>query len=324
MEKEKDGMGDRNDRREGKRVRSRITDMSRAWVIKFISRAFNKCLRIVQRALTPASAHGDSEGLIQKPESISIQRPKTASYVRIDIGLSDDASHSAECLLDNEDRLIVGIEPHPENIRGLIYGTSKAYSVSLKDGLVRHGFNCKFISDLRSKFIVINGAAGSSEIPTKRRFYSAYPDKGNSSLYKIQSPKSTGNITDRDFDVTEFPLSDLLEKIKNAGFEFVETLKIDTEGHELEVLKGCGENIRNILFCRVECFKGIYENSRYAKPESQPAHIILGQNGFHDSATAIIEYLGKYKFKLVSSRPGDYVFLNQALEGLLKEHEVYP
>jgi len=317
-------MGNPNVRCNGENVRTKMTDKSRAWVIKFISRAFNKCLRIVQRALTPVAVHGDSEGFIQKPESISIQRPKSARYVRIDIGLSNDASHSAECLLDNDDRLIVGIEPHPENIRGLTYGTSKAHSVSLKDGLVRHGFNCKFISDLRSKFIVINGAAGSSEVPVKRRFYSAYPDKGNSSLYKIQSPQSTGNITDREFDVTEFPLSDLLEKIKSAGFQFVETLKIDTEGHELEVLKGCGENIRNILFCRVECFKGIYENSRYAKPESQPAHIILGQNGFHDSASAIIDYLSKYKFKLVSSRPGDYVFLNQALEGLLQEHEVYP
>jgi FkbM family methyltransferase len=317
-------MGNPNARCGGKNLRTKLTDKSRAWVIKFISRAFNKCLRIVQSGLTPSTVHSDSEEFIQKPGAISIKRPKSANYVRIDIGLSNDASHSAECLLDNDDRLIVGIEPHPENISGLVYGTSKAHSVSLKDGMVRHGFNCKFIPDLRLKFIVIKGAAGSCEVPMTRKFYSAYPDKGNSSLYKIQSPQSTGNITDREFDVTEFPLSDLLEKIKSAGFQFVEALKIDTEGHELEVLKGAGENIRNILFCRVECFKGIYENSRYVKPGSQPAHIILGQNGFHDSATAIIDYMSKYEFRLVSSRPGDYVFLNQALEGLLQEHEVYP
>lgn len=293
-------------------------------VIELACRVFNKSLNVIHKTLTPKMVADDWGKLILKPETISIYRPKTAKFVRIDVGLSNDASHSVECLLDNEDRLIIGIEPHPENIKGLIFGTTKANSISLKDRLVRRGLNCKWTPDLREKFLVINGAAGSSSVPIKRRFYSAYPDKGNSSFYKIHSLELTGNITDREFDVVEFPLSSLLKQITEAGFEFVETLKIDTEGHELEVLKGCGEHIRQILYCRVECFKGIYENSRHAERESLPAHIILGPDGYTDSATSIIKYLEDYNFKLVSSRPGDYLFLNRELESLLTQYEIYP
>jgi FkbM family methyltransferase len=296
----------------------------RSRLIELLCRIFYKSLRVMQKTFVVASIKSDLAELIQNPETISISRPETASYVRIDVGLSNDASHSVECLLDTENRLVIGIEPHPENIQGLIYGTAKEHSISLKDGLVRHGYNSKYIPMLNSRFIVINGAAGSSSVPVQRTFYSAYPDRGNSSLYKIQSPKLTGNVTDSEFHVIEFPLSGLLEKIKLAGFEFVETLKIDTEGHELEVLKGCGDNIRQILYCRVECFKGIYENTSFAKQDSMPTHIALGLGGYVDSATAIIKYLDGYNFRLISSRPGDYVFINRDLESLLSEHEIYP
>lgn len=317
-------MNKQNTQRSSKKGVIYSKDGIRSQLIQFTCRLFNKILVIIHKSFVPAVSINDFENLIQKPDAISIHRPKTAKYVRIDVGLSNDASHSVECLLDNEDRLIIGIEPHPDNITGLIYGTAKAHSVSLKDGLVRHGFNCKYIPDLHAKFVVIRGAAGSSNTPVNRKFYSAYPDKGNSSLYKIQSLHSTGNITDRVFEVTEFSLSILLSQIKEAGFEFIESLKIDTEGHELEVLKGCGDDIRQILYCRVECFKGIYDNTRYSERDVQPVHIILGSDGYHDSATAIIQYLEIYNFRLVSSQPGDYIFLNRDLERLLTEYEIFP
>jgi FkbM family methyltransferase len=297
---------------------------TRSKLIEFICRLLNKILTVIYKIFVPAVTVDDFNNLIQKPDSVSIQRPKLAKYVRIDIGLSNDASHSVECLLDYEDRFLIGIEPHPDNIIGLIYGTAKAHMISLKDNLVRHGYNYKYIPELSTKFIIIHGAAGSSKQPINRKFYSAYPDKGNSSFYKIQTPQSTGNITDKEFEVTEFPLSMILNQVKEAGFEFIESLKIDTEGHELEVLKGCGDSIRQILFCRIECFKGIYNNTRYADPHAQPGHIILGADGYHDSASAIIKYLENYKFRLISSRPGDYIFLNRDLEKLLTEHELSP
>ena len=187
----------------------------RSKIIELTCQLFNKILSFIYFSpLFRTSITDNLEKLIHKPETVSICRPTTVNFVRVDVGLSNDASHSVECLLDNEDRLIIGIEPHPGNIKGLIFGTAKAHSISLKDRIVRYGFNYKHIKDLHEKFILINGAAGSSRVPTKRLFYSAYPDRGNSSFYKIHSLETTGNITDTEFYVIEFPLVDLFKKLR--------------------------------------------------------------------------------------------------------------
>ena len=46
--------------------------------------------------------------------------------------------------------------------------------------------------------------------------------------------------------------------------------------------------------------------------------------GFADSAKGIIDYLSSYGFRLISTSPGDYVFLNTNLEYLLEKNEVSP
>lgn len=293
----------------------------KAGLVEFSCKLMNRVLRVLY-SISYKNKLGSFMGL--QPVNLKLSVPENVKFIRIDVGLSDDASHTVECLLDNDDRMILGVEPHPENIKGLYFGTPKFYSVSLKECFVRKGYNFKKIPELQKKFVVIRGAAGSSMTLVNRKFYSAYPDKGNSSLYNIQSIKSTGNVVDKEFEVTEFPLSLLFDAIDSAGFSFVESLKIDTEGHELEVLKGASEHLHKVMYCRVECFKGRYSNALYINPKTQPKHIILGENGYHDSATAIISYLEKYNFKLVSSAPGDYTFINLGLRHLLTEYEIYP
>ena len=190
---------------------------------------------------------------------LEIKIPDKINYLRIDIGLSDDASHSVEALIDNEDRMIIGIEPHPKNIEGLKKGVPKHYSVSLVNKYLRKGYNFKFMNDLSEKFVIIQGAAGSSESIQERKFYSAYPDKGNSSFYQIHSMEATGNISDEQFIVKEFSLNYLLSKIDFDRVDFIESIKIDTEGHELEVIKGASNFMEKILYLEsnvfVECTK---------------------------------------------------------------------
>jgi FkbM family methyltransferase len=281
-------------------------------------------INLVRIAYLFRSKHNHLAHIIDAAD-IRFEIPEATQYVRVDVGLSDDASHSVECLFDdNRDRLIIGIEPHPESVRNLWSGVSKFYSVSLASELIRKGNLVKKIPGLRSRFLIIQGAAGSCALPSKRIFFSAFPDRGNSSLYNIQTPASTGNINDSQFEVTEFPLSIVLERLKSQGVSFVESLKIDTEGHELEVLKGAGELLDMVLYCRVECFKGVYPNTQFAIRSNQPPHIKLADGGFHDSASEIIAFLDKYNFRLISSKPGDYVFLNESLRSLLNEHEVFP
>lgn len=290
-------------------------------LISVLCRVFNKAIRLLYKVFPDGL---DSHGRVVDPKNISLSNGMFLKFARIDVGLSDDASHSVEFLMENQERLIVGIEPHPENIQKIIKGTSKFHSISLADGYIRKGYLVRRIEDLDKKFILVGGAAGSVDIPTTRKFYSAYPDRGNSSLYNFHSKKFSGNEVDKVIEVIEFPLSIILEKLKTLGFNFIESLKIDTEGHELDVLKGAGDYLNMVLYCRVECFVGLFEGSKNAKLKSFPSHIILHEDGYSDSASAVIHYLEKFNFKLIASHPGDYVFLNQNLEYLLTQHELYP
>lgn len=245
-------------------------------------------------------------------------------FLRIDVGLSDDASHSVDTLLDYDNRAVIGIEAHPENIKKLISGSSKFYSLSTEYDYVRKGNIIKPIKDIKNRFLLLEGAAGSCSSPTIRTFYSAFPDKGNSSLYDIHSYEGTGNISDKQIDVTEFPLSDVLSKIDFERFPFVESLKIDTEGHELEVLKGCGKYLKKILYCRIECFRGFYPHALKVNPSKRPKYQEVREDGFADSASFISSYMEKQGFQLIYSKPGEYTFINVNLKHLLLENEVFP
>jgi hypothetical protein len=258
------------------------------------------------------------------PNEIEIPMFAEGKYVRVDVGLSDDASHSVESLIGNDSRIIIGVEPHPLNLMGLLTGVSKFHSISIAFGLVRKGLIFRRIPNLQKRFILVRGAAGSSPNVKPKRFYSAFPDRGNSSFYPMQSLELTGNRIDKYFDVDEFPLSIILEKVLHAGYPFVESLKIDTEGHELEVLQGAGQFLRYVLFCRVECFRGIYDKSKKVDPRVLPQHYVYGEGGFADSAKGIIDYLANFDFRLISTAPGDYILLNRQLEYLLDSNEVAP
>ncbi len=290
------------------------------FVLSILLRIFNRLVRIAYKI--PSKYSNDVN--ILKPESLEIKIPDKIKYLRIDIGLSDDAAHSVEALLDNEDRMIIGIEPHPKNIEGLKKGMPKHYSISLDNKYVRKGYNLKLIDDLLDKFIIIQGAAGSSKNIQERKFFSAYPDRGNSSFYETQSPEVSGNTSDEHFIVKEFSLNYLLSQIDFGRIDFIESIKIDTEGHDLEVIKGASRFMDRILYFRIECFRGIYPNSEFAEKNKFPSHILFGTDGYVDSASAIIEYLKNYNFSLISTQPGDYVFLNEKLKYKLLNHQVYP
>ena len=288
--------------------------------IRFLIRVFQKQLKLVLLILPSGKGSYKS----QRPNSLSFDFPPIIKHLRIDVGLSDDASHSVECLMDHDDRAIIGVEPHPDNITLLKRGTAKFHSISLNGGYIRKGHNIRRIPNITSLFCLIQGAAGNVKNIKKRTFFSAFPDRGNSSFYNTQSLEASGNTVDKVFEVDEFPLSKILSSIDFKRFPFIESLKIDTEGHDLDVLKGCGKYLSKVLYCRVECFKGDYPQTRYLDKAKMPSYAISDGKGFFDTATAVVDFLEDKNFVLISSKPGDYVFLNKKLSRHLLNYEVYP
>ena len=102
-------------------------------------------------------------------------------FLRIDVGLSQDASQSAQWILKTNDRGIIGIEPHPININALLNGDCKnkhIEHININNQSVDH-FNISK-KRLNNRYILMK-ASIDEEIGIKP-FYSTSPDTGNSTF----------------------------------------------------------------------------------------------------------------------------------------------
>tara|TARA_A100001011_G_scaffold353059_1_gene394283 strand:- start:350 stop:1126 length:777 start_codon:yes stop_codon:yes gene_type:complete len=88
--------------------------------------------------------------------------------------------------------------------------------------------------------------------------FSDFPGSGTASLTKREIPSS-----DVTFDLlTKVEVSTVEEFWnKNINYDYIDLLKIDVEGHELDVLEGCGEKIKSIKVIQFE-FGGTHIDTR--------------------------------------------------------------
>lgn len=130
---------------------------------------------------------------------------------------------------------------------------------------------------------------------------------GTSTMNRIEAaPEENRAITVQTQTVRTF--------CKNNGISHIDFLKIDTEGHDLYVLQGCGEFLQNIDFIQCEASANRY-------------------NTFHNAFTDIFDFLSKSGFYLfhiggLAFEPGnggypvlrrfDPVFINARVVGPLR------
>jgi FkbM family methyltransferase len=221
--------------------------------------------------------------------------------------------------MDHDDVGVIGIEPHPENCAGVMNGIpEKLWSLCLLNGYSRNGmFKKKFSNE---RFFLIEGAAGGQNGFSMARFFEAYPDKGNSGLYEIQSLENTGNVVKRTLEVVQFPLSEIFSRIDFDRFRYIECLKVDTEGHELEVLKGANDYLESIVFITVEAFRDRYSINKIEAMLSFSSNIkklLTGElsadfsSQVIDTGVGIKKFLSERDFLLVNAKPGEWTFLNR-------------
>lgn len=88
--------------------------------------------------------------------------------------------------------------------------------------------------------------------------FSDFPGSGTASLTKREIPSSTAS-----FDLaTQVEVTTLEEFWKNnICSNYIDFIKIDVEGHELDVLKGCGKKIKDINVIQFE-FGGTHVDTR--------------------------------------------------------------
>jgi FkbM family methyltransferase len=185
------------------------------------------------------------------------QKLKSGLKLRIDVGLSCDMGRSRRWINFDNNVFVIGIEPHPENCSSL-----KNLLSNTKGG---------------DRFYLIESAIDDVEHPTSKEFYgfgwNVWPNNpGCSSLLKPIGRFE--NSTEKVYNVDVISLKSILDKI---DYEFIEVLKTDTQGNDLNVIKSLGEHIQNVVFIDSEYDESDdYENAN----TGEELDIYLKENNF--------------------------------------------
>ena len=142
--------------------------------------------------------------------------------IKIDIGLGQCNSNSLNWLQNSNNLLIVGIDPNPDSIN--------RSSVHINRVLQ---FNTS------NQFQIIPVALSNVTEPTYMNFFNTLDDPGTSSLYE-PSVALLGPIKEK-LNVPVYSLKHFFEKFPFDRFEYIDYIKIDTQGSDFDIIKGAGD-----------------------------------------------------------------------------------
>jgi FkbM family methyltransferase len=148
--------------------------------------------------------------------------------VKIDIGLSYNAPHSQIWLDHDKDLVVFGFEPNPENINSLSSGNIIKKHPSHGEPLKNEYLN--------SRFFLIPVALGNVNEVETLDFYCMERDSGTSSILKPDT-QQLGAIKEI-VQVPVYSLKHFFDVFPWDKYEYIEYIKIDAQGYDLNILKG--------------------------------------------------------------------------------------
>lgn len=207
------------------------------------------------------------------------------SHVKIDIGLSYSAPFSQKWLEKEDDVLVIGFEPNPESVSSILSGNIKKQHPD-------HGepIRAKYIND---RFFLIPVALSNVNNPTEMTFYKMQNDCGTSSLYK-PCDSNIGPVKEI-ISVPVYSLKHFFDVFPWDKYEFIDYIKIDAQGSDLDILKGAGNYLSE---------KVVYIT---AEPE-----YIQYENCSHNNENSMYNYLQNQGFiRVYHPNTQDPTFLNK-------------
>jgi FkbM family methyltransferase len=164
--------------------------------------------------------------------------PENKKKIKIDIGLSYCAPHT-QCWLEhaaneNNDLFVFGFEPNPYNCNSIMY----------KDLITHYNprrLQNKFINE--NYFCLIPVALSNVNEMKYMDFYNMNNDSGTSSLY-YPIDKTLGDIKSIT-KVPVFSLKHFFDIFDWERFPYIEYIKIDAQGSDLDILMGAGDYLKN-------------------------------------------------------------------------------
>lgn len=181
--------------------------------------------------------------------------PEKCTHVKLDIGLSYSAPHSQNWLSKEPNLMVFGFEPNPESVKCIQDG-----NIQKRHPLHGQPLEQKFINEKR--FQLIPNALSNVEKQEEMTFYINSKDCGTSSLFK-HDEKYLGPIKNK-INVPVLSLKMFFDEFPWDRFEYIDYIKIDAQGSDLNILKGAGNYLREkVVFVTAEpdgdCYIGSSE-----------------------------------------------------------------
>ena len=173
--------------------------------------------------------------------------PKNCTHVKIDIGLSYGANQSSTWLHREPNLFVIGFEPNPESVENI-----KAGNIQL-----RHPSHAPAGEPLDKKHLdsgrmmIVQKALSNVEKEEHMTFYINSKDCGTSSLFK-HDEKYLGPIKSQT-NVSVISLKMFFDTFPWDRFEYIDYIKIDAQGSDLNILKGAGDYLKEkVVFVTAE------------------------------------------------------------------------
>lgn len=222
------------------------------------------------------------DNLLPVGETGKLHIPDHIKKVKLDVGLSYDAPHSNWWILnDPNDLYVFGFEPNSDAIMQ-IKGLQPRQSEHL------NRLDTKF---LETNMTIVNVALGKE--CKNVDFYITSGDVGCSSVYKPVDFHVQKKTT-----VQQLTLEQFFEVFPWDRFGYIEYLKIDAQGSDLDIVIGAGEYIKRIVYVTLECEQNQYH----------------GTTNDEASADAYMSSMGFAR--IVHPNTNDPTYLNKSLEAL--------
>lgn len=233
-------------------------------------------------------------------DSGKINIPANIKHVKLDIGLSWCAPMSQVWLAKEDDLIVFGFEPHPKSIASIKNGSCvpDAWARDYLDPLhpIRHKSEIPKL--FGTHFFLIPCALGLSQDKTAT-FYLTGNDCGCSSLF--------APVTIPVIDIIEVPVLPLASFFDIFPFDthpFIDYIKIDAQGADLDIAKSAGAYLTE----RVVCITLEPENNAY--------------EGTKNSLNDVDAYMSAMGFqKYDSKNTGDPTYVNIKFMQYFLDHQ---
>jgi FkbM family methyltransferase len=176
--------------------------------------------------------------------------PANITNIKIDIGLSYNAPQSGIWLDKEPNLLVIGFEPNPECVQ----------SILSKNIIKRQNYHDDPIKSeyIDHRFFLFPFALSSISEPSSMKFYSMQQDCGTSSLFK-----PTWGLWN-EIDVPVYSLKHLFDIFDWNRFPYIDYIKIDAQGGDLDILKGAGIYLKDrVVYITAEAEHKTYENCNH-------------------------------------------------------------